>query len=155
MNYVVGFIFDSKLDNVLLLTKNPRNLANKELADFMRGKLNGIGGKVEFQELFDDAMVRECREETGLDITDWNYYCRIDWGTNESVYFYYTITDDIFNFKQLEHEKLDIYLLENPYDYRCYRYHPRMPNVDWLIPMAISHYKNNNKLRYYTISEKM
>jgi 8-oxo-dGTP diphosphatase len=56
--YALGFIFDQARDHVLLIQKaRPAR---------QRGKLNGIGGKVEEGETFLQAMIRECWEETGI-----------------------------------------------------------------------------------------
>ena len=60
-NYVLGFMFDSTHQNVLLIRKNK--------PEWQAGKLNGIGGKIEPGEQPFDAMVREFHEETGLIVT--------------------------------------------------------------------------------------
>ena len=58
MKYSLGFIFDQARDHVLLIQKaRPAR---------HRGKLNGIGGKVEPGKTFLQAMIRECWEETGI-----------------------------------------------------------------------------------------
>lgn len=63
--YVVGFRFDDR--NVLLLRKN-RPL-------WQAGRLNGIGGKIEPNELPALAMLREWKEEVGPDncACQWDY----------------------------------------------------------------------------------
>jgi 8-oxo-dGTP diphosphatase len=65
VKYVVGFRFDG--DKVLLIRKNK--------PAWQAGRINGIGGKVEPGESSLDAMVREFREETGIETTidDWTY----------------------------------------------------------------------------------
>lgn len=55
MNYVVGFLFEADLQRVLLRLK--------ARPAWQRGKLNGIGGKVEEGETPLYAMRREGREE--------------------------------------------------------------------------------------------
>lgn len=65
--YTVGFIFNPALDKVLLI--------QKERPDWQKGKLNGIGGKIEPNEKSVECMAREVKEESGL-ITherDWVY----------------------------------------------------------------------------------
>jgi|LGOV01.1.fsa_nt_gb 8-oxo-dGTP diphosphatase len=57
-NYCIGFIFDSSLENMLML---------KRLKKPFRGKLNGVGGKIEKGETRDQAMLREFLEETPID----------------------------------------------------------------------------------------
>jgi len=63
--YVVGFAFDDRNSRVLLIKKlKPA---------WQHGKLNGIGGKIEHGESPVEAMVREFREECGLNTRaeDW------------------------------------------------------------------------------------
>jgi len=76
MNYVLGFMFDSSFDRVLLIKKNK--------PEWQAGKLNGVGGKVERFETGPKAMVREFKEETGVDTSesDWKYFLNMigsDW----------------------------------------------------------------------------
>ncbi len=56
--YTVGFIFDATITRVLLMHKNR--------PDWQKGKMNGIGGRIEEGEESVACMVREAREETGL-----------------------------------------------------------------------------------------
>lgn len=58
MKYVLGFIFDSSCKKVLLIAKNR--------PEWQKGKINGIGGKIERNETVKSAMSREALEETGL-----------------------------------------------------------------------------------------
>ena len=64
--YVLGFAFR---DGEVCLIK-------KERPDWQKGKLNGIGGKLESCESPVGAMVREFREETGAETKpqDWTYF---------------------------------------------------------------------------------
>ncbi len=64
-NYIIGCILNKNLDKVLLLkkTKSPEGLEDK-----MIGKLNFIGGKLEYDETPLEGIIRECKEETGLKI---------------------------------------------------------------------------------------
>jgi len=55
-NYVLGFMFDSYYRRVLLIAKNH--------PEWQKGRLNGIGGKIEDNESPMHAMEREFREET-------------------------------------------------------------------------------------------
>ncbi len=56
--HALGFIFTPNFDEVLLI--------EKQRPDWQRGKLNGIGGKVEDGETSAACMAREAREECGL-----------------------------------------------------------------------------------------
>ena len=74
MAYVIGFVFSKSLDRVVMIKKNR--------PDFLAGKLNGVGGKVDANELPTHAMRRECREETGLDIIRWIKFSTIEIESN-------------------------------------------------------------------------
>lgn len=58
--YVLGFAFSRDKKDVILISKlRP---------DWQKGKLNGVGGKVEFEDASQlSAMYREFKEETGVD----------------------------------------------------------------------------------------
>lgn len=45
----------------------------KKENDASHGKWIGVGGKCEADESPDECMLREVKEETGLDITEWHY----------------------------------------------------------------------------------
>lgn len=59
LNAVLGFLFDDQRQQVVLLIRNSPVV--------QKGKLNGVGGKIETGERPIDAMVREFREEAGVD----------------------------------------------------------------------------------------
>jgi 8-oxo-dGTP pyrophosphatase MutT (NUDIX family) len=67
--YVVGFVFFEGRDKVLLIRKNR--------PEWQAGLLNGIGGKVEPEETYREALVREIQEEAGITsrIKDWVEVC--------------------------------------------------------------------------------
>ena len=81
VNYVCGLMFSPELDRVALIRKNR--------PEFQRGRLNGIGGKIEENETPIDAMVREFWEETGCktDHSDWVLFHKIE-EYNEDEYDY-------------------------------------------------------------------
>jgi 8-oxo-dGTP diphosphatase len=58
--YVIGFAFSKDLKQVVLIRKNR--------PEYLAGKLNGVGGKIEKDEAPVDAMTREFMEETGVGI---------------------------------------------------------------------------------------
>ena len=47
---------------------------NKKEGDQSQGKWLGIGGKFEYGETPDECMLREVREETGLELTDFTFH---------------------------------------------------------------------------------
>lgn len=60
--YTVGFIFNPILSKVLLI--------RKERPEWQKGKLNGVGGKIEQRETSKHCIVREVAEECGLQTKD-------------------------------------------------------------------------------------
>ena len=136
VDYVCGFIFCN--NHVLLLKKNR--------PDWQAGKLNGIGGKIEKDELPIDAMEREFKEEvldpTGLDISihPWHLFCTWDYG-NGNVYFYKTYTHD-FSFSKLDglandvNEEFEIFDLE--FEGFLHYENILIKNLYWLIPLALN-----------------
>lgn len=60
--YVLGFAFDDLGRVALIQKKRP---------DWQAGKFNGVGGHIENRETAYEAMVREFREETGVEVRDW------------------------------------------------------------------------------------
>jgi len=68
-NYVLGFAFSEDRQRVVLICKNGASVPEH------KGKLNGVGGKIEPHETTYEAMRREFLEETGVDLPDflWTY----------------------------------------------------------------------------------
>lgn len=58
--YCLGFVFAADGSRVLLI--------EKRRPAWQAGLMNGIGGKVEPNETPQEAMVRECQEEAGLNV---------------------------------------------------------------------------------------
>lgn len=86
-SYVCGFMFSSDCSRVLLIEKNRPN--------FQKGKLNGIGGKIEASDLtIVDAMIREFREETSIETTvdDWTKLAVL-YGIDWIVSFFYSFSE--------------------------------------------------------------
>ncbi len=104
-NLVVGLIFDNK-DRVLLI--------NKERPEYLKGKLNGVGGKVEDGESDLNAIIRETKEETNLDIKDWVLYSQVNL-TDFKISFFYTTLDseEIEKYESLTDEILELHDINN------------------------------------------
>lgn len=98
MNYCLGFIFNRDLSQVLLMEKKkPPN---------QKGKLNGVGGKIENTESVIEAMTRETEEETGLyiDPVNWKLTGLIRIHT-DVIYIYYCVyKEDWYAFNPIEKE---------------------------------------------------
>jgi 8-oxo-dGTP diphosphatase len=63
MDYVCGFLFHPQHREVALVRKNK--------PEWQKGKLNGVGGKIEIGESPSAAMEREFLEEAGVRINRW------------------------------------------------------------------------------------
>ncbi len=127
--YVASFIFNSSLTKVLLIHKNR--------PDWQKGKMNGVGGKIEPGEQPIQAIVREVWEESGLKISgkEWDLFAEeqgIDW----KVYFFTAIYQGKLSDMQDktdEHlEWVSITLLPNKV----------ISNLHWLIPLSLDKIQN-------------
>lgn len=101
-SYVLGFAFDQDLKHVVLLEK-----AKPEWA---AGMWNGLGGKLEPGETGIEAMVREFKEECGVDVPEGSWklmgaFQRQGW----FVECFCARTDDIHDAKTMEAERVTVY----------------------------------------------
>lgn len=136
--YCLGFIFNKDLNEVLLIRKNRG-------PEVIVGKLNGIGGKCNKNEAPSQSMIRETKEETGLDISDWYPVC--DYTINCSVIYIYTYaSDEVYSYRQVEDEQIDIYNIDFALkQLNC------VFNLNWIIPMCLNKI-NKTEPGYYSIS---
>lgn len=127
-NYVLGFALTSDRRAVLLI--------EKQTPQWQKGKLNGIGGKVEtFDENEDAAMVREFKEETGI-VTltnEWTKFTQLN-GENFNVSVYWMMRENLGNYQVTTHEKP--YLITLDLLFRN-RFRNCISNLQWLIPMIL------------------
>jgi 8-oxo-dGTP diphosphatase len=123
--YALGFAFDSKQENILLITKNR--------PAWQAGKWNGIGGKVEPGELPINCMIREFEEETGLrtEAAQWSFITVLD-NPHFVVHAYCMRSDDIFNAKTMTDEVVTC----APVQLDLIRMHS-LSNLSWLIGLAL------------------
>lgn len=100
-HYVLGFIFDSSSQRVLLI--------RKRRPAWQAGKLNGVGGKIELGETPLEALVREVREEAALDTAadPWRYFGLMA-GPDFEVHCYEIRTERISEFQALTDESLEL-----------------------------------------------
>lgn len=135
VKYSLGFAFDKNKEYVILILKN-RPIQQK-------GLLNGIGGKVEFNETPLNSMIREFKEETGVFLEDWNLYCELTNENSYSVFCYYIFSDEIFKCKTQTDEKIFITDIKK-INHKSYC----MSNLLWLIFMCLDIDKFNAKIIY-------
>ena len=123
-NYVCGFLFDDYTYNVVLILKSkPAAIA---------GMWNGIGGKVEDNETFHQAMVREAKEEANIPETIfWNDFISVKWDGFGTVHFFYAFANfSQLEIKTMEAEPIQIFPSSDLPD-------NSVENLKWLIPMAL------------------
>lgn len=110
-------------------------LIRKLKPDWQKGKLNGIGGKIEMMEPSDFAMIREFNEETGLltSASQWNEFGLME-GFDFSVALFVT-AGDLSELKSIEEEKIEIVDVKDINPSRK----DTVENLCWLISMAIDY----------------
>ena len=104
-HYVIGFVFNNSKNRVLLI--------RKEKPEWMRGRWNGIGGKVEEDDQNPlSAMYRESNEETGH-IYNWQH--RITFVCPSGTVFVYSAVVNTYHipFNQEEKELLQVWDLKS------------------------------------------
>lgn len=110
--YVLGFAFSRNKNEIALILK--------DRPEWQKGKINGIGGKVEPED-FDitSAMVREFKEETGVDtILDmWNHFATMIFkndimGGEAHVYCFRMFSNVIYQCQTVEEEEIKLFSVD-------------------------------------------
>jgi len=123
-SYCLGFAFIDHDNFVVLIRKNK--------PAWQKGLLNGVGGKIEENELTHDAMVREFLEETGIIHRHWTKFTRMNFDGAEVFCFATRLPKGNDNLTQTTEEQVGLFSVIDA------RNHPKIiPNLQWLIPMAI------------------
>ncbi len=133
-NFCVGFLFSSDLHFISLIEKLK--------PDWMRGKLNGIGGTIEEGELPSIAMSREFKEETSVEIPEhrWEKYATVyDKVNHVTLHFFKCIDHDNEYCKHVKTVEKEYVQMYNTNDILTHwNTIEIMPNLRYLIPMATS-----------------
>lgn len=131
-DYVCGFLFTHNHREVVLIRKNK--------PAWQRGRYNGVGGKVEEGETPKEAMAREFSEEAGLAIFDWEPFITLSFSNGVRVYFFrYVLPDDNYEMARGVHSRTDEAV--GWFHITPYGGIPgvkTLPNLKWLVPMAIT-----------------
>lgn len=132
VSYVAGFLFNDNGNRVVLI--------EKERPEWQRGKFNGIGGHIEEGETPEQAMRREFKEETGVDLEGWKRYVTLKGQSDVEWEVHFFAAFNTRAFLGVEHVSD-----ERPYYFALDEINtePVIPNLRWLIPMALS-MKNEN-----------
>ena len=131
MDYVVGFMFNGTGDLVLLIEKTK--------PDWQKGRLNGVGGKIEvYDRDMWHAMAREFKEETNIDTEpgNWVHVMQLTDDRAEpnhiNIFFYGWKDSDekLKDWKDMTEEKLMFvpFPLTQPY------YNKVIHNLRWMLP---------------------
>lgn len=123
-SYCLGFAFNHYDDVALIQKLRPA---------WQAGKLNGIGGHIEEGETATEAMVREFREETGRVTTEalWQPFTKMYTDTS-TVFCFRAFNISLEGLKTMTDERV---VIEPALPER--EYEPRLPNLSWLIPLAM------------------
>ncbi len=136
-NYVLGFLFREH--------KGPAVLIKKQKPEWQRGLLNGVGGKIELNEPPFNAMVREFKEETGVNTVHipWRMFCKMQ-GDDFIIYCFTAIDKYCYEYASTqESEEIE------KHDMHKLLYHPHVSNLQWLMSMASD--KGDNDLEFTAI----
>lgn len=140
MRYVVGFLRDTS-DRVLLV--------RKRRPMWQAGRLNGIGGKIEFAELPLAAMIREWIEEVGYALDDWRPFCVLTGGEYE-VHFFCAFLPMRHEAALERHandvgEAFEVVALDG-----IRQRGDMIPNLKWLLPLA---FDDHPSLPFATVAD--
>lgn len=119
--YVLGFFFSEDKKNVALIRKT------KPI--WQAGLLNGIGGKVEDGEVPYQTMVREFKEETDFEFTNWKFFAIMK-NSQFNVYCYVGYGDP-FKLKTTTEEVVTVVPVDKLHINRV------IPNIKWLVHMGL------------------
>ena len=125
--YTAGFLFSENRDNVVLIRKNR--------PEWQSGKLNAIGGHIEENENSLSCIKREFKEETSLDVCNWELFVTLTNYTDWTVFFFrsFLTFSELLKCKSMTDEEVKIYdisVRELPSN--------MIDNLYWLIPLALS-----------------
>lgn len=129
IRYTLGFLFNRDLSRVLLI--------HKLSPAWQKGKINGLGGKFEKAETYQECIVREVKEETGL-VTQNKTWTKV--GELRSSKFYVDVLSGVYSgqeadAKTLEKEKIEWFAVDQLPD-------NIMGNLSWLVPLCLDTIKN-------------
>ena len=121
--YVCGFLFNSDKSKIVLIRKNK--------PEWQKGKLNGVGGKIEINETPLAAMSRDAYEEMGVVTDKWDNFLTIDYKTCV-VYFFRFSDDEYFDYARMrESEVIEKFELKH------FPHSEVIPNLNWIVNLAL------------------
>lgn len=146
-SYVLGFCFSYDRSKVILI--------HKKKPAWQAGRLNGIGGHIEPGEAPMDAMVREFQEEANWkDPLVWVHFGRLH-SPNWEVHLFwsmYLCTPSPYN--ESEEGTVSAHHVHCVLGQETSKNARPLPNLRYLIPMAINHMTNEDKANFFDIEEQ-
>lgn len=118
--YTVGLLFRDNAQEVALIEKTH--------PEWQKGRLNGIGGKMEPGETPPQAQAREFLEEAGAQIIHWRPFCEIK---HRGRTIHYFVAHGDYPIHTTTEEKVSWHRVKD------LPHLPVIPNLLWLIPMAL------------------
>lgn len=124
-DYVLGLAFNADRSKMVLIRKNRPT--------WQAGKLNGVGGKIEFNERAHEALVREFREECGLDTRpeQWYFVAKL-MGVEFTVLVFRLESDEILNATSTTDEQIEVSEVDLNKLVR-----EGVPNLAWLVAACL------------------
>lgn len=145
-NYVLGFCFSRDYSKVVLIKKTR--------PAWQSGRLNGVGGHIERAETPLDAMIREFAEETNYPhATNWTYFGVLQ-GKDWVVHLFhgqYGVIPGPYNTS--EEGEVSVHYVTCVLNKPTSKGSPPLPNLRYLIPMAINHATGVDAAPFFTIQE--
>ena len=144
--YVLGFLFDRELQNVVLI--------EKQKPDWQKGRYNGVGGKLEDGETLNAAMSREFHEEAGVLVAPeaWTQYATITGadGRHFAVHVFYAQDAQLWMSRTMEEERVIVTdvkaVLQSEFK--------TLGNVPWLVAMACAVAAGKETCKLFNIEER-
>lgn len=125
-HYVLGFMFTTNFRYVALI--------RKQKPDWQRGRLNGIGGRVEYDERPIDAMTREFAEETGVITANRDWRCFVDMVFPGLEVHCYVAKGDVDKLRSTTEETVEIWAVDQLLG--CRNTEKMIENIPWLVLLA-------------------
>lgn len=145
--YSCGLLFNASKTRVVVIRK-------EHGPEHLLGKWNGVGGKIEDGESPEEAMSREFQEETSVVVvpTSWTNFLDLHESAKHAawvVYFFYAVVDEVVftSVHTTTDEQVSYTIVEDVVSATHL-----VPNLRWIIPMALSHLESG--VKKYQVAEQ-